>query len=61
MYFVGEKSFRELLDAVDYCKTRPTTTLRNSRGQVLMKHVRVPFSTFRDIYLARTILMLQTC
>jgi hypothetical protein len=60
MYFVNEKPFSDLLDAVVYCKTRPTTTLFDGRGRVLMRHVRVPFELFRDICLAKAVLDIQT-
>lgn len=61
MYFVNEKPFSELLDAVTYCKSRPTTVLTDNRGRVLMRHKTVPFDVFRDICLAKAVLELQTC
>lgn len=60
MYYVEEHQFDELLDAIIFCKSRPTTTLKNKDGTVLMKHVSVPFEEFRDIELAKAVLNIQT-
>lgn len=61
MYFVNKKQFDELLEAIDYCKSRPTTTLTDKHGTVLMEHVPVSFETFRDIWMAQRVLEYQTC
>jgi hypothetical protein len=61
MYFVDEKAFDELFDAIDYCKGRPTTILKNEKGEVLMRHTHVPFELFRDIQIAKAVLELQLC
>jgi hypothetical protein len=60
MYFVNEKIFDDLFDALDHCKATPASTLRSEKGRVLMKHVHVPFEVFRDIELAKAVLAIQT-
>jgi hypothetical protein len=59
MYFVNEKPFNDLIDAIQHCKTRPSTVLTDSKGVVLMKHHKVSFSMFQDIELAKKVLKRQ--
>lgn len=59
MYFVDEKPFNDLLDAVQYCKTTPSTILTNSEGVVLMRHHKIPLQMFQDIELAKSVLKRQ--
>lgn len=60
MYYVEERQFDELLEAIAFCKSRPATTLTNHEGTVLMEHVQVPYEDFRDIQLAKAVLDIQT-
>ena len=59
MYFVNEKPFTDLLDAIAHCKSSPTNTLTDSKGTVLMHHVVLPYEEFRDIQVAKKILQIQ--
>jgi hypothetical protein len=59
MYFVNENQFDELLDAITYCKSRPTTTLTDIHGTVLMRHEPVSLKTFLDIWMAQQVLDYQ--
>jgi hypothetical protein len=59
MYFVNDKPFDDLLDAIQHCKARPSTILKNSNGDVLMMHLKVPQPLFRDIEFARMVLKEQ--
>jgi hypothetical protein len=61
MYFVNEKQFNELLDAITYCKSRPTTTLTDMHGTILMRHEPVSFETFREIWMTQQVLEYQMC
>jgi len=60
VYYVEEHKFDELLDAIAFCKTRPTATLTDHKGTILMKHVQLSYEEFRDIQLAKAILDIQT-
>jgi hypothetical protein len=60
MYYVDDTQFDELLDAIEFCKSRPTTVLTDEKGTVLMAHVSVTFEDFRDIHLAKAVLEIQT-
>lgn len=59
MYSVNGKPFEELLEAIEYCKARPTTTLTDSSGTILMQHQDVPHEMYRDIQIAKQVLAKQ--
>lgn len=43
MYFVGDKSFEEMSDAMNFCSTGPFgSVVTNEDGIILMKHEEVP-------------------
>lgn len=59
MYSVNDKKFDDLLDGIQYCKARPSTMLKNSNGDILMRHIKVPQPLFRDIEFAKKVLKEQ--
>lgn len=59
MYFVNNKTFNELFDAIDYCKKNPRSVLKNENGTVLMKYKTVSLNTFLEIELAKKVLIKQ--
>lgn len=58
MYSVNGKPFTELLDAIQYCKERPTTLI-DSSGTVLMQHESISNEMHHDIQLAKQVLRRQ--
>ncbi len=59
MYFVNDKPFDELLDAVQHCKTTPMSILKDSQGVVLMEYQTINKLTFLEIELAKRVLERQ--
>lgn len=59
MYFVSGIAFDDVLDAVEYCKSRPGTAVVTKGGQVLMHHVEVEPEIAQQIHAAKTALSIQ--
>lgn len=56
MYYVGDCSFEDLFEAIDFCKSRPATILTDNEGKVLMEHIHITLEDFLGIELAKEVL-----
>jgi hypothetical protein len=54
MYFVGNKSFDDMYDAISFCSSGPIdSTVINEEGTILMKHKEVPIEDIFGMIIAK--------
>ena len=60
MYFVGDKSFESMSDAMGYCSSGPfDSVVTDEKGTVLMRHQELPIEDIFGLMVAKTILKIQ--
>ena len=60
MYFVGNKSFNNLFDAIDLCKSGSIEdVVTDENGTILMKHEEFPIEDIFGLIIAKTTLYYQ--
>ena len=62
MYFVGDKFFESMSDAMNCCSSGPLeSVVTDENGTVLMRHQELPIEDIFGLMIAKTFLKVQRC